>query len=59
MTEPPAGFDQSFPGGLVDRTRERESARTLERLDEGDGAVAVSLRGVIGREMTEGSETLV
>lgn len=38
LAEAPAGFDQALPGGVVNGARDGKPARTLERLDERDGA---------------------
>jgi hypothetical protein len=59
VTESPARFDQSFPRGLIDGTREWQTARALERFDERERAVTERLVGVVRGEMTEGSEALV
>jgi hypothetical protein len=47
VSEAPAGLDQALPGGVIDRPRERKSARTLKGLDECRGALAECLWGVV------------
>jgi hypothetical protein len=59
VTESPPGFDQAFPRGVVDRSGEWQPARTLERFDQGERAVAERVLSVVRREMSEGGEALV
>jgi hypothetical protein len=59
MTESPSGFDQAFPGGVVDCAGQRKAARALEGLDQGKRAVSEGLLGVVRREVSEGGEALV
>jgi hypothetical protein len=59
MTEAPAGLNQTLPGGVVNESRDRKTARTLKRLDERSRAVTEGLLRVVGREISEGGESLV
>jgi hypothetical protein len=53
MAESPAGLDQPLPRRGVDPARDRQSARALKGLDEGDRPVAKVLDLVVGREVSE------
>ena len=59
MAETPAGLDQPLPRRGVHGAGNRESSRALERLDESDRAVTEGLLRVVGREVSEGGESLM
>jgi Fe-S oxidoreductase len=59
VTESPTRLDQSFPRGRINRTREWQTARALERFDERERALTERLECVVRREMTERCEVLV